>query len=186
MRAFAADSDLSREEMLEAPVRWPNPAAWTAPLEVPGTKKAQAAAEQLGLDTVGALLEHLPRGRQTARTVAALVPGETASVIVEVRSIRSRRFTRSAITPPIKAKTSMGAEEAKPTNPSQKAPLVWKPPRTSCDGILSASSSTNQPWATFCIQVPTLERKFPAQNREKSRLRTARSRRGIWMAVEAI
>jgi len=103
VRAFAADSDLSREEMLEAPVRWPNPAAWTAPLEVPGTKKAQAAAEQLGLDTVGALLEHLPRGRQTARTVAALVPGETASVIVEVRSIRSRPVRRRGMRPLVEA-----------------------------------------------------------------------------------
>ena len=103
MRAFAAADDLTREELLEAPVRWPNPAAWDAPLDVPGAKKAQAAAELLGLDTVGALLEHLPRGRQTARTVAALVPGETASVVVEVRSIRSRPVRRRGMRPLVEA-----------------------------------------------------------------------------------
>jgi ATP-dependent DNA helicase RecG len=103
VRAFAAADDLSREEMLEAAVRWPNPAAWDAELDVPGTKKAQAAAELLGLTTVGALLEHLPRGRQTARTVAALVAGETASVVVEVRSIRSRPVRRRGMRPLVEA-----------------------------------------------------------------------------------
>jgi ATP-dependent DNA helicase RecG len=103
VRAFASDEELSREEMLEAQVRWPNPAAWDAELDVPGTKKAQAAAELLGLTTVGALLQHLPRGRQTARTVAALVPGETASVVVEVRSIRSRPVRRRGMRPLVEA-----------------------------------------------------------------------------------
>jgi ATP-dependent DNA helicase RecG len=103
VRAFAAADDLTREEMLAAPVRWPNPQAWEAELDVPGTKKAQAAAELLGLTTVGALLEYLPRGRQTARTVAALVPGETASVVVEVRSIRSRPVRRRGMRPLVEA-----------------------------------------------------------------------------------
>jgi ATP-dependent DNA helicase RecG len=103
VRAFAAAEDLTREEMLEAPVRWVHPAAWDAELDVPGGKKAQAAAELLGLTTAGALLEHLPRGRQTARTVAALVPGETASVVVEVRSIRSRPVRRRGMRPLVEA-----------------------------------------------------------------------------------
>jgi ATP-dependent DNA helicase RecG len=103
VRAFAADDDLTREELLAAPVRWPHPAAWNAELDVPGTKKAQAAAELLGLETVGDLLEHLPRGRQTARTVAALVAGETASVVVEVRSIRSRPVRRRGMRPLVEA-----------------------------------------------------------------------------------
>jgi ATP-dependent DNA helicase RecG len=103
VRAFAADDDLTREELLAAPVRWPHPAAWHAQLDVPGTKKAQAAAELLGLETVGDLLEHLPRGRQTARTVAALVAGETASVVVEVRSIRSRPVRRRGMRPLVEA-----------------------------------------------------------------------------------
>jgi ATP-dependent DNA helicase RecG len=103
VRAFAADDDLTREELLDAPVRWPRPPAWDAELEVPGAKKSQAAAELLGLDTVGHLLEHLPRARQTARTVAALVPGETASVVVEVRSIRSRPVRRRGMRPLVEA-----------------------------------------------------------------------------------
>jgi ATP-dependent DNA helicase RecG len=103
MRAFAAADDLTREELLEAPVRWPHLASWDTELAVPGTKKAQAAAEALGLETVGDLLEHLPRGRQTARTVAALVPGETASVVVEVRSIRSRPVRRRGMRPLVEA-----------------------------------------------------------------------------------
>src|SRR5215470_11771234 len=59
--------------------------------------------------------------------------------------------------------------EANPTTPSQKAELV--------------SCKTSQPWATFCIQVPMLERKFPAQKRRKSRLRNARAIRGNSMTV---
>jgi ATP-dependent DNA helicase RecG len=103
VRAFASDEELSREEMLEAQVRWPHPGAWDAELDVPGTKKAQTAAELLGLTTVGSLLEHLPRGRQTARTVATLVAGETASVVVEVRSIRSRPVRRRGMRPLVEA-----------------------------------------------------------------------------------
>jgi ATP-dependent DNA helicase RecG len=103
VRAFAADDDLTREQLLAAPLRWPRPAAWEAELDVPGTKKTQAAAQLLGLETIGALLEHLPRGRQTARTVAALVPGETASVVVEVRSIRSRPVRRRGMRPLVEA-----------------------------------------------------------------------------------
>jgi ATP-dependent DNA helicase RecG len=103
VRAFAADDDLTPEELLAAPVRWPHLAAWDAQLDVPGAKKAQVAAEQLGLETVGDLLEHLPRARQAARTVAALVPGETASVVVEVRSIRSRPVRRRGMRPLVEA-----------------------------------------------------------------------------------
>jgi ATP-dependent DNA helicase RecG len=103
VRAFAAADDLTLEELLAAPVRWPHFAAWDAQLDVPGGKKAQAAAEQLGLETVGDLLEHLPRARQAARTVAALVAGETASVVVEVRSIRSRPVRRRGMRPLVEA-----------------------------------------------------------------------------------
>jgi ATP-dependent DNA helicase RecG len=103
VRAFATADDLTPEELLAAPVRWPHFAAWDAQLDVPGGKKAQAAAEQLGLETVGDLLEHLPRARQAARTVAALVAGETASVVVEVRSIRSRPVRRRGMRPLVEA-----------------------------------------------------------------------------------
>jgi ATP-dependent DNA helicase RecG len=80
VRAFAAADDLTLEELLAAPVRWPHFAAWDAQLDVPGGKKAQAA-----------------------RTVAALVAGETASVVVEVRSIRSRPVRRRGMRPLVEA-----------------------------------------------------------------------------------
>ena len=51
---------------------------------------AAKGAERLGLHTVGDLLEHLPRDRRAARTIAELAPDETATVVVEVRSITSR------------------------------------------------------------------------------------------------
>jgi ATP-dependent DNA helicase RecG len=50
-----------------------------------------------------ALLKPLPHARQTARTVAALVQGETASVVVEVRSIRSRPVRRRGMRPLVEA-----------------------------------------------------------------------------------
>ncbi|MDX6655675.1 MAG: ATP-dependent helicase RecG [Solirubrobacteraceae bacterium] len=103
MRAFAAADDLTRDELREAPVHWPRPSRWTESLDVPGGKKAQEAATTLGLHTLGDLLEFLPRGRQVARTVAALVPGETASVVVEVRSIRSRPVRRRGMRPLVEA-----------------------------------------------------------------------------------
>ena len=74
-----------------------------AELEVPGTKKAQAAAELLGLETVGACSSTCRAAAATARTVAALVPGETASVVVEVRSIRSRPVRRRGMRPLVEA-----------------------------------------------------------------------------------
>jgi len=74
-----------------------------------------------------------------------------------------RLLTWSAITPPMSAKARIGMDEAKPTTPSQKAELV--------------SCSTSQPWATFCIQVPMFDRKFPAQKRRKSSCRKAEAMR---------
>ena len=65
--------------------------------------KAAAAAERLGLDTVGALLEHLPRDRQSARTIAELATDEVATVIVEVRSITSRPVRKRGMKPLVTA-----------------------------------------------------------------------------------
>src|SRR6185503_14626753 len=56
-----------------------------------------------GLGTVGDLLEHLPRDTGEARTVATLVPGETATVLVEVRSITSRPVRRRGMKPLVEA-----------------------------------------------------------------------------------
>ena len=75
--------------MLAAPVRWPRPSRLAAPLELPTGKTSDGMAA-LGVETVGDLLEHLPRDHREARMVAALREGEQATVAVQVRSIASR------------------------------------------------------------------------------------------------
>jgi ATP-dependent DNA helicase RecG len=65
--------------------------------------KSAAAAEALGLHTVGDLLLHLPRDRREARTVAELGPGEQATVVVEVRAISSRPVRRRGMRPLVEA-----------------------------------------------------------------------------------
>jgi ATP-dependent DNA helicase RecG len=93
--AFADARPLQAAELWEAPVRWPRPSALARPLHVDGAKGAAAAAA-LGLLTVADLLEHLPR-------VAALVPGEVATVAVEVRSIAARPVRRRGMRPLVEA-----------------------------------------------------------------------------------
>src|SRR4051794_4068662 len=100
--AFASRDEPAAAQLLGAPVRWPRPSALAAPLEVKGDK-AHAAAEALGLHTVGDLLAHLPRDRREARTVAALAPGEQATVVVEVRGISSRPGRRRGMRPLVEA-----------------------------------------------------------------------------------
>jgi ATP-dependent DNA helicase RecG len=86
---FADDRPLTRAQMLAAPVRWPRPSRLTEPLELATGKRAEGMAA-LGIETVGELLEHLPRDHREARMVAALREGEQATVAVQVRSIASR------------------------------------------------------------------------------------------------
>ncbi|HEY8625054.1 MAG TPA: ATP-dependent DNA helicase RecG [Solirubrobacteraceae bacterium] len=100
--AFASSRPLERLELDAAPVRYPCPSRLARRLSVPGHKAEQAAAA-LGLNTVGDLLEHLPRDRREARAVAALVPGESSTVIVEVRSIASRPVRRRGMRPLVEA-----------------------------------------------------------------------------------
>jgi ATP-dependent DNA helicase RecG len=100
--AFASARELAADELEAAPVRLPRPSALRAPLTT-GNKRAAAAAEALGLHTVGDLLEHLPRDRREARTIAALAPGEQATVVVEVRSIASRPVRRRGMRPLVEA-----------------------------------------------------------------------------------
>jgi ATP-dependent DNA helicase RecG len=97
-RAFAATRALTRAELLSAPVRWPCPARLERPLgpliDSRAAGKLADGLRALGLETVGALLEHLPRDRREARTIATLRAGEQATVAVEVKSI-ARRAVRS-------------------------------------------------------------------------------------------
>jgi ATP-dependent DNA helicase RecG len=100
--AFASARPLDAEELWRAPVRIPRPSVLAAPLQVDGAKPAAGAAA-LGLHTVGDLLNHLPRDRRDARAIAQLVPGEVATVAVEVRSIGSRPVRRRGMRPLVEA-----------------------------------------------------------------------------------
>jgi ATP-dependent DNA helicase RecG len=100
--AFASSRSLDPDELASAPIRYPRPSRLEAPLKLEGPK-ARRAAESLGLHTVGDLLEHLPRDRREARAVDALVPGESATVVVQVRSIGSRSVRRRGMRPLVEA-----------------------------------------------------------------------------------
>ncbi|HEV3229584.1 MAG TPA: ATP-dependent DNA helicase RecG [Solirubrobacteraceae bacterium] len=99
---FASPEAFRHGRLLAAPLRWPRPSRLDEPLRTsrPGAAKA---LESLGLRTVGDLLEHLPRDRREARTVAALSAGEAATVVVRVRSIRSRPVRRRGMRPLVEA-----------------------------------------------------------------------------------
>src|SRR4051794_12675226 len=101
-RAFATGEPSDRDALLAAPVRWPRPARLAGELSPPSQPAAKGLAS-LGLESVGDLLEHLPHDRREARTVATLVPGESATVVVEVRSIRSRSVRRRGMGPLVEA-----------------------------------------------------------------------------------
>lgn len=101
--AFASSDPLPDAALHAAgPPRYPRPSRLATPLPVTPAKAA-TAAERLGLHTVGDLLEHLPRDRQHARTIAALGPDEVATVVVEVRSIASRPVRRRGMKPLVEA-----------------------------------------------------------------------------------
>ncbi len=92
-RAFASCEGLTAEELLAAPVRWLRPSRLEDPLDVKPGKLADGL-KTLGLTSVGALLEHLPRDSRDARTVGGLREGEGATVAVQVRTIGARPVRR--------------------------------------------------------------------------------------------
>jgi ATP-dependent DNA helicase RecG len=99
---FASSEPLAPDQLRAAPIHWPRPSQLAATFAAPGPK-AERAVEALGLHTVGDLLEHLPRARGEARTIATVAPEETATVLVEVRSIRSRQVHRRGMRPLVSA-----------------------------------------------------------------------------------
>ena len=104
-RAIADGAQLDDASLLCAPIRWPSENLLSDTVEF-GGRKAQEAAEQLGITSVAALLSHLPRDRREARTVADLVVGEQATVVVEVQSIASRPVRRRGMRPLVEALVS--------------------------------------------------------------------------------
>jgi ATP-dependent DNA helicase RecG len=100
--AFATARELDEDDLRGATLRWPRPSELQRPLKVTPATAAEAA-ERLGLRTVGDLLEHLPGDRRESRTVATLAAGESATVVVEVRSITSRPVRRRGMKPLVTA-----------------------------------------------------------------------------------
>ena len=105
VRAFGSGEALSRERLLEAPVRWPRPSRLAAPLSLQG-KRMAAGAAALGLDTVGDLLLHLPSDSRESRTLSELRAGEPATVEVVVRSIAARPVRRRGMRPLVEARVA--------------------------------------------------------------------------------
>jgi len=101
--AFASSDPLGADELrADGGPRIPRPSRLAEPLSV-SPKPAANGAERLGLLTVGDLLEHLPRDRSEARTIAELETDEVATVSVEVRSITSRPVRRRGMKPLVEA-----------------------------------------------------------------------------------
>ena len=99
---FGSSRSLEPDQLERAPIRYPRPSRLARPLKL-ASRKASEAAESLGLHTVGDLLEHLPRDRREARTIAELNPGDTATVVAEVRSVSSRSVRRRGMRPLVEA-----------------------------------------------------------------------------------
>jgi ATP-dependent DNA helicase RecG len=102
-RALGSGDPLSAEDLRGAPLRsLPTPSRLDAPIQTlrgAGPRLA-AAAEELGLRTVGDLLLHVPhrhRDRSEVRPLADLRIGEAATVEVEVRSARLRPTRRRGL-----------------------------------------------------------------------------------------
>jgi ATP-dependent DNA helicase RecG len=114
LRAFAATDELDEDDLLAAPVRWPRPEALTARVDW-RPAPAAAAAEALEIETVGELLEHLPRDTGEARTIGELQLDETATVLVEVRGISSRPVRRRGMKPLVEATVTDGTGVMKAT-----------------------------------------------------------------------
>jgi ATP-dependent DNA helicase RecG len=112
--SFASSQPLDRAELLEAPIRYPRPERLSVALSA-GGPKATEAASSLGLHTIGDLLEHLPHDRREARSIAQLAPGESATVVVEVRAIASRPVRRRGMRPLVEATVADGSGSVKAT-----------------------------------------------------------------------
>src|SRR5262245_25810305 len=102
-RALGSGEPLTAEDLRGAPLRSvPIPSRLDAPIETlrgAGPRLA-AAAEELGMRTLGDLLLHVPhrhRDRSEVRPLAELRTGEHATVEVEVRSARLRPTRRRGL-----------------------------------------------------------------------------------------
>ncbi len=101
-RAFGGGRELSRADLLGAPVHWPRPSVLDAGLQaLPGVgPKSAAAAAQAGIRTIGDLLFRLPRRHREMqlRKLADLADGESGTVLVTVLGSKPRPFRKGRLT----------------------------------------------------------------------------------------
>ena len=82
--AFTSSEPLGVDELRAAgPPRYPRPSRLATPLEVTPAKAADGGRAARARRPSATLLEHLPRDRQSARTIAELATDEVATVIVQ-------------------------------------------------------------------------------------------------------
>ena len=101
MRSFAGATELSRADLLGAPVHWPRPSVLEvsiAALEGVGPKLSAAAAEA-GIHTVGDVLFRFPHSHRdrTIQPLSDLEDGQTGTVLVEVLGSKPRPFRRPGL-----------------------------------------------------------------------------------------
>jgi ATP-dependent DNA helicase RecG len=98
VRSFAGGRELSRAELLDAPVHWPRPSVLDVSLQAldgVGPKLAEAAAEA-GIASVGDVLLRFPHSHRDRRVqpLGDLDDGEVGTVLVEVLGPKPRPFRR--------------------------------------------------------------------------------------------
>jgi ATP-dependent DNA helicase RecG len=101
MRSFAGATELSRADLLAAPVHWPRPGVLEVSIEGlagVGPKLAAAAAEA-GIHTVGDVLFRFPHSHRdrTIQPLSDLEDGQTGTVLVEVLGSKPRPFRRPGL-----------------------------------------------------------------------------------------
>jgi ATP-dependent DNA helicase RecG len=99
--AFGGGRELSRAELLDAPLHWPRPSVLDASiqaLEGVGPKLAEAAAEA-GLSTVGDVLLRFPHSHRdrTILPLGELAEGQVGTVLVEVLGSKPRPFRKRGL-----------------------------------------------------------------------------------------
>ncbi len=101
VRSFAGAGELSRADLLGAPVHWPRPSVLDASIQVLGGvgPKLAAAAAEAGLATVADVLARFPHSHRdrTIHPLAAIEEGGTGTVLVEVLGTQPRPFRKRGL-----------------------------------------------------------------------------------------
>jgi ATP-dependent DNA helicase RecG len=102
VRSFAGTRELSRADLLGAPVHWPRPSVLEVSIGgLAGVgPKLSAAAAEAGIHTVGDVLYRFPHSHRdrTIQPLSELEEGQTGTVLVEVLGAKPRPFRRPGLT----------------------------------------------------------------------------------------